>query len=89
MVHRIGLGDLGVVDLLRAQIFLQARNRIVRVHVDGVIDLHLQDQVGAAFEVEAQVDAVPNRGQQARAGPVLRNAEDPEHEQHQDPHDDR
>ena len=76
MVHRIGLGDVGVIDLARAHVFLQARNRVVGIDVDRVVHLHLQDQVGAAPQVEAQVNAVGDRRQQSLARPVLRNAED-------------
>ena len=88
MVHRIGLGDVGIADLVRAQVFLEACHRIVGVHVDRVIDLHLQDQVRAAAKVEAQMNAVGDRRQQALARPVFRNPEDTEQEEDKDRYDD-
>src|SRR5581483_7464220 len=64
-IDRIGLGDLDVVDLLGAKIFLQALDRIIGVGIDGVVYLHLQDEVGASLEIEAEVDAVGHRAQKA------------------------
>ncbi len=52
MIDWIGLGDLGVVDLVRAQIFLQSLDRVVGINIDRVVHLHLQNQVSAALEVE-------------------------------------
>ena len=87
MVHRIGLDDVGVIDLVRPQVFLEARKRVVGVDVDRVVDLHLQDQVRPATQVEAQMNAVGDRRQHTPARPVLRNAEDAEQEDQQDPDD--
>src|SRR5208282_2164198 len=81
---RIGLGDIGVIDLVRPQVFLEARQRVVGIDIDRVVDLHLQNQVRAAIEVEAQMNAVGDRSQYALARPVLRNAEDPGQEDQQD-----
>ena len=88
MVHRIGLGDVGVDDLARAHVLFKARNRVVGVNIDRVVDLHLQNKVGSAAEIKAQMNAVGDRGQQAFARPVFRNAKDTEQEYEQYPDDD-
>ena len=61
-----------------------------RVGVDGVVHLHLQDQVRAALEVEPQVDALLQCGQQAGRRKALGNAKDAEQEedQHRDNNED-
>src|ERR1019366_6781710 len=87
MVHRIGLGDVGIIDLVRPQVFLETRKRVVGVDVDRVVDLHLQDQVRPPTEVEAQMNAVGDRRQHTPARPVLRNAEDAGQEDQQDSDD--
>jgi hypothetical protein len=88
MVHRIGLGDVGVIDLVRPHVFFEARNRVVGIDVDRVVHLHLQDQVRPAAQIEAQMNAVGDRCQQPLARPILRNAEDAEQEKIRMPEND-
>ena len=78
MVLRIGLGDLseGNIGLLEA--FLQPLDHAIGVGVDGVVDLHLQDQVRSALQIEPEVDAALQRGQQAPAAQAAGHAEDAE-----------
>ncbi len=87
MVYRIGLGDVGVIDLVRPQVFLEARNCVVGIDIDRVVDLHLKDQVRPAAQIEAQMNAVGNLRQHALARPGLRNTEDAEQENQQDSDD--
>ena len=65
MVLRIGLGDFSEGDVGALEGVLQALDRTVAVGVDGVVHLHLQNQVGAALQVKAQVDALLHRSPQA------------------------
>ena len=60
MVHGIRLGDLDVVDLARAHVFFQARHRVIGIHIDRVVHLHLENEVCAALEVEPEVNAIRN-----------------------------
>ena len=60
---------------------MSSNNGAVRIGVHGIVDLHLQDQVRAALQVEAQVNPVCDRGQQASAGPILGNAKNAAYEQ--------
>ena len=87
MVDRVGLGDVRVVDLARAHILFEARNRVVGVNIDRVFDLHLQDQVRPPAKIEPQMNAVGDRREDALARPVLRNAKDSGQEDQQDPND--
>ena len=64
MIHRVRLGDLGVIDLVSAQVFFQALQRAVGISVHRVVHLHLQNQVGAALQIEPQMDVVLQRRQQ-------------------------
>ena len=73
---------------MRPQVFFQPFQRIVRIDINRIVNLHLQNQVRPALEVEAQINALGDRRQQTRARPFLRNAEDAEHEDEQDSYDD-
>ena len=81
IVGRVGLGDLGVVDLPRAQFLLEALNGVIRVDVHRVIDLHLQDQVSTALKVQSQVDPLLHGREQSLARPIARHAKDSEQEE--------
>ena len=80
---RIRLGDFGVIDLVSAQVFFQPFQGAVGIPIDRIIHLHLQNEVGATFEVEPQMDVLLQGSQQPGAGKVLRKAEDAEQEYHQ------
>ena len=57
MALRIGLRDFAEGDVGLLQSLLQALDGAVGLGVDGVIDLHLENQVRAALKVEAEVNA--------------------------------
>ena len=82
IVGRIGFADLGVVDLASPQIGLQTFDRVVRIYIDGIIHLHLQDQVSAALQVESEVNAVLQCSE-GSARPIVRRAKNAEHEEQQ------
>ena len=54
----IGHGDFGIRNVLRLHVFLKPLDHSFRVGADSVIDLHLQNQVGAALQVKAEIDPV-------------------------------
>src|SRR6185437_7901678 len=58
IVGWVGLGDVGKSDVPGAQGGLEALNGLLGIHVHRIINLHLQDEVGAAFEVQAKVNAL-------------------------------
>ena len=66
IVLRVGLGNIGVVDLAGAQLLFQDFDGVLRDHVDRVIDLHLQNQVRSTLQIETEVDVI---GQRRRAAP--------------------
>ena len=80
IVRRIGLGDLGVVDLAGAKLLLHALNGVVGVYIHRVVHLHLQDEVSAALEVQSQVNTLLHGREQSLARPIARYAKDPEQE---------
>ena len=53
------ISPIGNVGLL--EIIFQPLDGAVGVGVDGVVDLHLKNQVRAALEVEAEVNALLQR----------------------------
>src|SRR5208283_4299309 len=57
---------------------LQPLDRAIAVGVDGVVDLHLQNEVGPTLQVKSEVDAALQRGQQTFAAQAARNTEDAE-----------
>ena len=61
---RIRLGDLAEGDVGSLQVVLQTLDRAVGVGIDGVIDLHLKNQVRATLQIESQVNALLQRSQQ-------------------------
>src|ERR1700674_696224 len=87
VVYRIGLHDVGVINLARAHVLFKARNRVVGVDVDRVVDLHLQDEVRPPSKIKPQMNAISDRGQYSLARQVLRNPEDAEQKDQQDPND--
>src|SRR5579862_3410961 len=84
MIHRIRLGDVGVVDLARAHVLFKPRNRVVGIDIDRIVDLHLQNEVGSTAQIESQMNAIGNGREDPLARPILRNAEDAEQEDEQD-----
>ena len=76
----IGLGNVCEVNLPVTQLLFQHFNPALRNHVDCVVYLHLQDQVGSTLEIEAQVDMVCQRREQAFSRQTLGNPEDSEEE---------
>ena len=61
MAGGIRLCDLGVIDFSRTHARLQRLDCIIRVHIDGIVHLHLQDQVRATLEIESEVNPVLQR----------------------------
>jgi hypothetical protein len=47
----------------------------------------LQDEVGSSTEIQAKMNVFGDRGQKPLAGEALRNTDDPEHKEKQDPDD--
>ena len=78
MVLRIGLGDFAEGDVARLEGFLQPLDRAIGVGIDGVVDLHLKNQVGSALQIEPQMDALLQRCQQPLPRQAAGNAEDAE-----------
>ena len=66
------LVDLAADSLMlaRAHIFLEARYHVIRIHVDGVVHLHLQNQVGAALEIKPEVNALRDSRHHSFSGPA-------------------
>ena len=58
IIRRIGLGNFVVIDLAGAQFFLQPIHGTIGVSVNGIVHLHLKDQVCAALQVKAQMNAI-------------------------------
>ena len=77
IIYRVRLADLRVIDLAGAQVRLQSFDRVVRLHIHRIVHLHLKDQVGPAFEVQAQVNSFLQRSQQPLARKFFRDAEYP------------
>jgi hypothetical protein len=88
MVGGVRLGNLRVVDLADAHLLLEPLDGVVGVHIDSIVDLHLQNQVGPALEVEAEMDALLNGVEEALARPVTRHANDPKDKEDQSSKDD-
>src|SRR4029079_7589449 len=61
VVRWVRLRNFGVVNFPRLHFLLQALHRVFTVHPNRIIHLYLQDQVGAAFEIEPEIDSLPNR----------------------------
>ena len=85
---RIGLGDDSAGNTVPLQIALQAGDVGVGFSTDGFVDFDLKDEVHAALEVEAEVDAIEQRPLQGRSRDTLGNAEDPDDADGQDNEDD-
>ena len=81
---RIGLVDLRKAQVGRLQILLDAPHRVVGFGVDRFLDLHLQDQVSAAAQIQAQVNALGHGLQQGLAAEARRHPEDAVDANHQD-----
>ena len=77
-VLRVGLGDVCEGDFPLVELFFENFDSVVRVNVHRVVDLHLEDQVSSAPQIQAKVNAVGHGREQALAGKALRNSEDPE-----------
>jgi hypothetical protein len=80
IVLRIGLRDIGVINVGAPHLRRQALNRIVGVSLDGVVDHHLQNQVGSTAEIKPQMNALLDTGQQAFPAEAVGPAEDAEKE---------
>src|ERR1039458_1418036 len=83
IVYRIRLGNVREGNLFLVELLFEDFDRIVGIYVDGVIDLHLEDQVGSAAQVQPKVNAVGHGREQALSRKTLRNAEDPDQEDDQ------
>ncbi len=79
----IGLSDVGVVDLPAAQLLLQHFHGVLRIHIDRVVDLHLQNEVSSAAQIKTEVDVIGHRREQALTGELVRNPKNAEHENQQ------
>ena len=95
MIIRVWLGDFAIGDLGRLERGFQALHRVVGFEVDGVVDLHLQNQMRTALEIEPQVDAMPHgrwrdqRVSQRIPGETRRDAKDAiDKDQHRRDNDD-
>jgi hypothetical protein len=83
---RIGLVDLRIAQVGRLQILLDEAHGIIRFGVDRFLDLDLQDQVSAAAQVQAKVNALGHGLHQGLAGDARRHPEDAvdaDHQNHQ------
>src|SRR5579859_226355 len=58
MTGRVGLIDVAIRNLVFAEQVLEALDGDIGIGVHRVVHLHLKDQVGAAFQVEAEMDAL-------------------------------
>ena len=65
------------------------RHRVVGLGVDRFLDLHLQNQVGAALQIEAQVNPLGQCRGQVLAAQAGRHAKDAVETNHQDRNDQR
>ena len=81
IILRVGLGNIGGIPLAVTKLLLQNFNRILRVDIHRIVDLHLQDQVRSALQVEPQVNVVGQSCEQRLPTETLRNSEDPEQEE--------
>ncbi len=77
IVLRIGLGDVGEGNLSFIELLFENLDSVVGVNVHGIVDLHLQDQVGSATQIETKPNAVGHGREQTLAGKALRDAEYP------------
>src|SRR6185437_9027847 len=80
----VRLGNVSKGDVSAAQGSLQALDGLLGVYIDRIIHLHLQDEVGAAFEVQAQGNAVLESLSQALSGKAGGDTENAVHEQQED-----
>ena len=64
---RIRLGDLAEGDVGGLESVLQPLDRAIGIGIDRVIDLHLQNQVRAALQIEPEVDALLQRASRPAA----------------------
>ena len=83
MIDRVRLDDVVIMDLAGLHVGLQPLNGVIGFYLNGVVHLHLQDQVGAAFQVQAEVNAVSDGVDKSLLGKALGNAEDAEQEKQQ------
>src|SRR5581483_506511 len=58
MAGRVGLIDVAIRNLVFAEQVFETLDGDIRIGVHRVVHLHLKDQVGAAFQVEAEMDAL-------------------------------
>ena len=57
---------------------------MIGISINGVIDHHLKNQVSAAFEIKAEVNATLQAGEKAGTGQALRYPKDTEEKYHHD-----
>ena len=74
IVLLVRLADVRVVNLRLTQLLFQRFDCILRDNVDGVVYLHLQDQVRSTLQIEAQVDVVGQGGEQSLTRKALHPA---------------
>src|ERR1700722_10630076 len=86
-ILRIRLGDVRESNLFLIQLLFEDFNRVVGVHINSVIHLHLQDQVSSAAQIQTKMNAVGHGREHALGRKALWNAEDPEQKHEQDPDD--
>ncbi len=72
----IGFADIGKSDVGFLQLALQVLGGGGSLGIDRVIDHHLKDEVGAALQIEPQMDAVQHRLLERVAAQAGRNTED-------------
>ncbi len=80
----VGLVHLGEAQVGRLQILLDAPYRVVRFGVDRFRHYHLQNQVSAAAQIQAEVNPLGQGFRQGLAGDARRHPEDAVDENHQD-----
>ena len=61
MIIRVGLGDALARNVALGELVFQGFYGVIGVGGYGLVYHHLQDQVSATFEVQAQVDVVQHR----------------------------
>src|SRR5208337_4844507 len=88
IVLRIRLSDIGVVDLVAAHLLLQNFDRVLRIHIDGVVHLNLENQVSAAAQIETEMNALTHGRKQSLGREALGNSKDACQEEQQRTKDD-
>ena len=75
IVVRIGLGDFRKGNFALVQLLFEDFDGVVGVDLHRIVDLHLQDQVRPAAQIEAEVDALGHGREQTLSRKALWNAE--------------